>query len=249
MNFAGTGMAAVFLASMGTLAGCGGDGAMGDMNVSVDMRRPPDLTALVDNDLAKGDMAMGMADMSMQDMAMASMQDMAVVAMDDLSASSDGPLVPGDGPLIVGDGPLIVGDGPLIVGDGPLIVGDASIPDGGVRPDFFFIPGDIGIVDAIMDGPGRLGDTPNCTGAPTGACQTCIGQNCANQVTAAFGANWQTRDTGSVCDGVYACSCSCMNLGGNNCLQMCVQQKGGQCTVPFNTFATCVMNNCANPCK
>ena len=101
-----------------------------------------------------------------------------------------------------------------------------------------------------MDGPGFLADRPPCTGEPAPACQTCLGTKCANLVVAAFGANWQTKDTGSPCAGIYACWCNCALNSPNdpNCRSGCPAKIGQQCVNAYNPLAACAAQNCQNAC-
>ena len=120
--------------------------------------------------------------------------------------------------------------------------GDASANAGG---DLAMAMNDLtGVAD---DGPRP--DMP-CTGLPGGDCSACLKANCDQQLSACFGASWQTTNApNSVCAGVYACSCTCMEKGGMDCLKGCAPQSTAGCPACLQTALECSMMKCAVPCK
>lgn len=141
---------------------------------------------------------------------------------------------------------------------GALALGACGDSDGGALPvgdgggsggsDIAMSTGDM--AGAPGDGPVmNPGDGP-CYGGPKAACATCLKANCNAEVTGCFGAAWQTMDSpSSVCSGVFACTCTCVEKGGMSCEPKCVMERGGSCGDCFMKATACAASRCAQECK
>lgn len=93
-------------------------------------------------------------------------------------------------------------------------------------------------------------DSDTCAGTaksmlPSGTTRvSCVTASCAAEVTLAFGANWQSGESGGACASYLSCgkSCGC----DTTCIQSC--QPTPSCAQALSAFLSCELKQCTAAC-